>query len=756
MTKRPHSTRSYSDNPIFGSPLQLPNTQLPTYCDVMRAVDLLKLQHPRDLSLVFGAVTDQVINVWQSASVPVTSRQMIYTKVKRYYDSCFNDVYKRSDDKKHTKQYTDKITKHIAKGRLIFDVAACQCKDYSHCLCTADRKVPVLERHFLLDQRGERTKHIMAIDHAETLRIRKRDKRKAQETARCAREMPCSSSSLPIVPDQPGTSSDDTEDDTEYETVEEEFVPRSTSSPSKQMRVSLSSVAMHADRYGLSDRAVSAVSTSLLRDLGMVDDTCIIDRNKVRRARKTTRLALQSGSVISPIGLFFDGRKDKTVSMVEKDGTQHREQRSEEHISLVSQPGDDYLGHVTPLSATSINITNAIAEKLADVGVELDCLLCIGCDGTAVNTGHKGGVIAQLERMAKFNFQWNICLLHFNELPLRHLFVALDGTTHGPKSFSGPIGISLLSCHELPVVNFQHLGAGRLLPLSDDTANSLSTDQQYLYQICQAITVGTCTTTLANKVPGKIGHSRWLTTASRICRLYVATEAPSHELHQLARYVVDVYAPMWFLVKCQPSCLDGAKHIHQFILHTRYLPDNLREIIDKTVQRNGFFAHHECILLSMLADNDPVLSQLASRRIISAREKVVANSVRIFKPPVINFEATKYHGMVDWATPYGPPPILRKIDNEVLKSRWTFHSSAGHSQTNNEAFTDAMLSIRQIPNHTQSVERCVKNVTEASKCVVGAAARDGWIRCRIAARQALPSVETKRDFTAQDVNNTNH
>jgi len=33
-----------------------------------------------------------------------------------------------------------------------------------------------------------------------------------------------------------------------------------------------------------------------------------------------------------------------------------------------------------------------------------------------------------------------VCLLHHCELPFRHLFVKLDGTTTGPDSFSGPIG----------------------------------------------------------------------------------------------------------------------------------------------------------------------------------------------------------------------------------------------------------------------------------------------------------------------------
>ena len=103
-----------------------------------------------------------------------------------------------------------------------------------------------------------------------------------------------------------------------------------------------------------------------------------------------------------------------------------------------------------------------------------------------------------------------------NELPLRHLLIHLDGTTHGPNSFSGPIG-KLLKNVDLPIVSFQPI-EGNLL--SNIDADDLSTDQRYLHEMCQAITSGHCSSELGNRKPGPICHSRWLTTASHILRLY--------------------------------------------------------------------------------------------------------------------------------------------------------------------------------------------------------------------------------------------
>jgi len=47
------------------------------------------------------------------------------------------------------------------------------------------------------------------------------------------------------------------------------------------------------------------------------------------------------------------------------------------------------------------------------------------------------------------------------------------------------------------------------------------TDQQFLLDMCRASNSGVCPPSLANKKPGPMVQSRWLTTAARILRLYV-------------------------------------------------------------------------------------------------------------------------------------------------------------------------------------------------------------------------------------------
>ena len=119
--------------------------------------------------------------------------------------------------------------------------------------------------------------------------------------------------------------------------------------------------------------------------------------------------------------------------------------------------------------------------------IDTDELRAVGFDGINVNTGAVRGVIHLMEVSLGRPMQWLICLLHANELPLRHLIQKLDGAGKGPEMFSGVIGKSLKTCEQLPVVQFT---AVELENCPDIDGADLSTDQQYLYNMCHAISVG--------------------------------------------------------------------------------------------------------------------------------------------------------------------------------------------------------------------------------------------------------------------------
>ena len=131
---------------------------------------------------------------------------------------------------------------------------------------------------------------------------------------------------------------------------------------------------------------------------------------------------------------------------------------------------------------------------------------------------------------------------------------ALDGSTSGPRGFSGSIGRQLETCTLHPVTFSNTVRLTE--PLSNLDPKELSTDQQYLLEICNSISNGDCSVDLASRNPGYLNHSPWLTTANRILQLYVSKSNPSDKFLTLVTFIIRVYAPTWFKVKTHSSCKD--------------------------------------------------------------------------------------------------------------------------------------------------------------------------------------------------------
>ncbi|KAF0288495.1 hypothetical protein FJT64_013150 [Amphibalanus amphitrite] len=398
----------------------------------------------------------------------------------------------------------------------------------------------------------------------------------------------------------------------------------------------------------------------------------------------------------------------------------------EEHVVVLSEPGSRYVTHFTPESGRALDLLN----ELHSVSEQFDGdVRVLGCDGTAVNTGAKGGVCRLFELVTGNPVHWFICQLHGNELNLRHLFLSLDGATSGPRSFSGPIGKACSGdVWEREVVAFEPV-PGSTPDLPPDVVQQLSTDQQLLHQLASAVQNGSVDPATARRRIGPLNHARWLTLATRLLRLYMATADPSRALRDLVQFVVCHYVPMWFYIRKNGSCDRGPQNLLRSVALLRELPQRSQTVIQPVIQRNGFWAHPEQILLAMVADEDRAVRERAVRLIRAARQHETEDSCRVFAVPAINFEATVYTELVDWNEPISQPPLLRDLDDAELLD-----------------LVDAPMVVPPYPVHTQAVERAVRTVTEACREVMGEEARHGLITAKIRHRQLLPTINSKQDL----------
>ena len=139
-----------------------------------------------------------------------------------------------------------------------------------------------------------------------------------------------------------------------------------------------------------------------------------------------------------------------------------------------------------------------------------------------MNTGCNNGAIHYLELFLQRPLQWDICMLHLNELPLRHTFSALDGSTKSPDKFSGPTDSMLNGIvSQWEVVKFKSIPYLSFPIFPNEIIDDLSTDQYYGYCMCWATITGEVDEDLSHLEIGPLNHSRWLTLACRLLRFYV-------------------------------------------------------------------------------------------------------------------------------------------------------------------------------------------------------------------------------------------
>ena len=444
--------RKPPDCPIFGVLKQMKLDLLPTIEDLLGDYQWIRLdlrEHPDKeptVSEITSVLVRKVKEIWTRASVPTVSVERITQLVRSHHDQYLKLI--RYPACKRNASYEKKVAnfRESAK-RTLFDISSCKCSDPDACKCPKEKKIPQEEKPFVKDQRTVRQMMIGSIDRPKTKALLLRAQRKAREATRIK-----AASTLRSVEIRPtdntydcdinlNTVDSDETDDGSSGSKEEVEDKELANTPLSQQRRRLMNTAKASERYGISDRAAADIASSVLTDFGIVtpsDKSQVVDRSKLRRERKRLREDLQMESARNTTNLrslYFDGRKDRTLIQEEVGGKLHRRSIVEEHIVLLQEPDSQYLGHIAPVRGSAECIKQGILAFFAERSVSMECLVAIGCDGTAVNTGHKGGTIRLLEVHLKRPLHWFICLLHSNELPLRHLFEHLDGSTTGHAAF---------------------------------------------------------------------------------------------------------------------------------------------------------------------------------------------------------------------------------------------------------------------------------------------------------------------------------
>lgn len=419
----------------------------------------------------------------------------------------------------------------------------------------------------------------------------------------------------------------------------------------KRSLLAIPQTATASIRYNVSLAGTAAIASGFLYDL--IDNGYLpedhsflaVDLMKVHRAKHKVmhvmqRTGDQSLEENKPSCIMFDGRIDQTKvkTFNEETGRYYETVEKEDHYSVTDENGL-YLTHITKEtppenSKPAQSLALQIFDWLCQYGID-ESLKVVAGDSTNGNTGADGGHFAWLEHYLGHKLHWLICQLHTNELPLRVLITLLVGVTKSNSGFAGIIGEQLPKASDL-ARNFEFdaiSGGLPMIELSEDVSNDLSTDQKYAYNMMRAIRSGELSKELSLLNPGKICHSRWLTTANTFCLLYCSnhnlTPALSKILKDVVTYIVLVYYPAWFQIKVHHNWLHGPANVLYQLELLKTLPKHIQKLVEKNVRRSAWFAHSECILVTLLKSGEEDRAW-AVNKIIQIRGESLTGNTFVF------------------------------------------------------------------------------------------------------------------------------
>ena len=87
----------------------------------------------------------------------------------------------------------------------------------------------------------------------------------------------------------------------------------------------------------------------------------------------------------------------------------------------------------------------------------------------------------------------------------------------------------------------------------------------------------------------------------------------------------------------------------RIIQRSRSLPEQVKVVTDSVIQRNGYFAQPENLMLAMITDERQHIKQLSLRRVLKARGLEI-NGVSKLCVPAINFNAKAYIDLINWTS----------------------------------------------------------------------------------------------------------
>ena len=755
-----------------GKPSPLPETEPSTRGQIVNCYYFLKYskQLSKDMEIV-KEIEVKLREIWSRVNprLPLLENSYVIQRLKTLIEKA-----KGANSKKLKVKKLGIFEKSLDT---LFDISACTCdlptrpckdpsvncttancnQEHIVCLCDASKRVPIEDRLYLRDQRAKvgpkGSFQLGPVDKVTERREQKKLERQPQHASTDVSTDVSSESDMDYM-----SSSSASADNNAAQVSDPAYQPEATSSGVVYSGLKIPRFCMELVRGDVSSRCGASIANALLLDLqdfGLLKlpvplKNLFLDKNKVSRQMERVRITSTQQMVVdSLVCIGVDGKVDNDTMLfreVKGDGELKKlkqDRAPEHHLTFTRESGDKpgiYLTHRNlPLKGATGNVMAAETFSVLDDYDSTTTIKAILCDNTASNTGGDNGLVSCLERKLGRKLHTIGCSLHQNELPFRAVFKCLDGATKSPTQFSGPIGkLCADDIQDKPQIAFEPVES----PLEDiaaDVLDKLSLDQRLLYEYTRGISLGQVDVRFASYKIGPLNQARWLTLAIRLMAIYTRGYfAPENRdvMMKLIQFIVQVYSPTWFMIKKDGLFHHQAAYLFFALQQMKKQHETVKSAAIKNLKYNAFALLPENVILSMFKCDDVSVREAGLQKVISIRnsEQLAQKKgpKRLKRIAAINEHASHWSEMVDLDQPGVCEPALTE--------------SFSVEQLNDALKTGEKLEIPDLPSHTQSVERCVKLVSEASHAVYGVESRHRHINARVLGRSVRPAFETKSSY----------